>query len=229
VPDFTVHAYGTDSSGRTIYMTAFMHDWYEARCAAVGFRPTIVQGGFMTRNGGGAADSSGAHDQGGCIDVRTRDLTEAQIDAWVRETRDHGGATYRRDLTPKHGGMDPHAHTTLGADRPLSAMAHLLWASYVAGGDGLAAGPGRPSGAPDYEYRPNPLVLTPPPEDDMTPDQDRTLSEIAATVARLEKRGIRQTQRVMAAIRAARKQVKASDTQVLAALDDVEKALADDA
>jgi hypothetical protein len=33
----------------------------------------------------------------------------------------------------------------------------------------------------------------------------------------------------MAAIRAARKQVKASDTQVLAALDDVEKALADDA
>src|SRR5690349_25142486 len=98
-------------------MTAFMADWYEARCAAVGFRPTIVQGGFMTRNGGGAADSCGAHDQGGCIDVRTRDLTEAQIDAWVRETRDHGGATYRRDLTPKHGGMDAHAHTTLAPDR----------------------------------------------------------------------------------------------------------------
>lgn len=231
MPDFSVHSYGTDSSGRTIYLTAFMHDWYEARCAAVGFRPTIVQGGFMTRNGGGADDSSGAHDQGGCIDVRTRDLTEAQIDAWVRETRDHGGATYRRDLTPKHGGMDAHAHTTLGADRPLSPMASLLWTSYLAGGDALAAGPGRPAGAPDYEYRPNPLVLIPPPEDDM-PYSEKQLTEImrAAVKAELEPvaddlkaQAKRVRQAVMGILRDIR--AKTKDPEILARLDDIEATL----
>lgn len=224
--DFTVHAYGTDSSGRTIYLTTFMADWYEARCAAVGFRPTIVQGGFMTRNGGGAADSSGAHDQGGCIDVRTRDLTEVQIDAWVRETRDHGGATYRRDLTAKHGGMDAHAHTTLGADQPLSSMARLLWASYVAGGDALAAGPGRPSAAPDYEYRPNPLVLIPPPEDDM-PYTEKQLTDIvrAAVAAELEplsEQNKRIRQALMGGIRDIRGKIQ--DPEILARLDAMQKA-----
>lgn len=165
--DYTVHQYGTDSSGRTIWMTAFMHDWWETTVGELGFRPVIIQGAFQERNaGGGAKASDGAHDKGGCIDVRTRDLTAEQIGQVVRVTRDRGAGSYRRDLTARHGGMDPHVHITLGADYPLSPMARTLWHSYVTGGDGLAAGKGRPADASDYEYRPKPLVLVPPTEED---------------------------------------------------------------
>lgn len=163
--DYTVSKYGTDSSGRDIYMTAHMHDWLEARWANLGFEVAIEQGAFMLRNGGGAANSQGFHDLAGCIDFRTRDMSDAKIDAMVKEFRDHGGALWRRDLTPRHGGMPKHAHLTLGSDFPLSEGAIVSWHSYVTGGDGLGAGPGRPSDARDYEYRPNPLVLVPPEED----------------------------------------------------------------
>jgi hypothetical protein len=77
--DFTVKRYGTDSSGRAIYMTVYMHDWWEHVVDLLGFEPVIVQGAFMVRNGGGAKDSEGAHDQGGSIDVRTRNLATARI------------------------------------------------------------------------------------------------------------------------------------------------------
>lgn len=181
--DYTVKQYGTDSSGRPIWLTAFMHDWIEARCEAVGFRPVIVQGAFQQRNGGGARDSQGFHDKGGCVDFRTTDLTRSQLDRWIIECRDHGGAIWRRDKTPKHGGMDPHAHLTLGDDFPLSDGARISWHSYVTGGDGLGAGPGRDGDAPDYEYRPNPLVLTPPEEDMALSNED--VDRIAKAVAKL--------------------------------------------
>lgn len=163
--DYTVQQYGTDSSGRPIFLTTFMHEWIQARQDALGFPLVIVQGAFMTRAGGGAKDSSGYHDQAGCVDFRTHDLTRSQIDRLVREFRDNGGAVWRRDKTAKHGGMDPHAHLTLGDDSPLSDGARISWHSYTTGGDGLA-GPGR-----DYEYRPHPLVLTPP-EEDMALSED---------------------------------------------------------
>jgi len=166
VPDFTVHAYGTDTSGRTIFMTAYMHDWWERVVADLGFRPTIVQGAFMVRNGGGAAASAGYHDQGGCIDVRIWDLTSGQQQKLVRTVRSHGGAGWRRDKTPQHGDMDPHCHITLGSDRPLSAGAAESWRSYLAGCNGLA------NNAPDYEWRPRPLVTNPPQEDDMPAYRD---------------------------------------------------------
>ena len=169
---FDVLDLGTDSSGRRIFMTRYMHDWWEARVAALGFRPVIVQGAFMLRNGGGARASDHAHDGGGCLDVRTRDLTTEQIDALVKECRLHGGAAYRRDKSPAHGGMDPHCHITLGSDDALSDMARTLWRSYLNNGDGLAAGPGRPGNAPDYEFRPDPLVLEPPQEDLMVTKED---------------------------------------------------------
>lgn len=168
--DFSVHQYGVDVYGRPVFMTAFMHDWLEHRYANVGFQPRIAQGAFMERLGGGAAQSSGAHDRAKCVDFITDNLTPEQLDAWIWECRTHGGAAYRRDESAKHGDMPPHCHVTLGADEPGSPMADALWSSYEGGGDGLAAGPGRPAGAPDYERRPNPLVLTPP-EEDMTPDQ----------------------------------------------------------
>lgn len=163
--DFTVHQYGTDTSGRALFMTVYMHDWFESVVAELGFRPTVVQGAFMTRNGGGAAASAGYHDQGGCLDVRTWDLTSSQVDALVRTCRKRGGAAWRRDKTPLHGGMDPHCHITLGSDRPLSDGAAESWRSYLAGDNGLS------NNAPDYEWRPNPLVTTPP-EEDMPLNQD---------------------------------------------------------
>jgi hypothetical protein len=211
---------GTDTSGRPILMTPVMRDWWTDVLTRLDFTPVIVQGAWMKYAGGGATASAGYHDEGGCLDLRVWDLTEKQRSELIRTLREMGAAAWIRDAA--HGGMDPHCHLVLGVDQPKNDGAAWQWQQYLDGRDGLSAG-GR-----DYHWRPNPLVTTPP-EDDMTPDQDKTLSEIAATVTRLEKRGIRQTQRVMAAIRAARKQVKASDTQVLAALDDVEKALADDA
>jgi hypothetical protein len=64
-------------------------------------------------------------------------------------------------------------HLTLGADKPGSPMAEILWASYVAGGDGLGIQPPQP----DYEWRPSPLVLVPP-EEDVTPAQQQQLDRI---------------------------------------------------
>lgn len=159
--------FGTDSIGRGIFLTVFHREWLKARERNLGFPLVITQGAFMVRNGGGAPDSNGFHDQAGCVDLRSKNLTEAQIDAVVKELRDHGAGAWRRDGTAKHGDMDPHIHYVLGVDSPLSAGARTSWSSYRNGGDGLAAGPGRPANAPDYERRPVPLVLTPP-EEDMT-------------------------------------------------------------
>lgn len=172
--DFTVSQHGVDPFGRPVLMTAFLHEWWEAYVDALGFRPRILQGCFMSRvPGGGAAASSGAHDEAGCIDVETEGLTAAEIDRMVWLARTFGGAAYRRDMTAQHGGMPQHMHITVGADRPLSDMAQALWSSYVSGGDGLAGADGRPSGAPDYERRPNPLVLIPPEEMFMLNDADK--------------------------------------------------------
>lgn len=166
MPDFTVHRYGTDTSGRGIFLTAYMHNWWRGVVADLGFEPVIVQGAFMVRNGGGAAASAGYHDAGGCIDLRTWNLTRSQIDKTIRTIRLHGAAAWRRDA--RHGGMDPHIHLTLGTDSPLTPGARASWHSYLDGRDGLA------SNGPDYEWRPSPLVTTPPKEDDMPAPRDWT-------------------------------------------------------
>lgn len=158
MPDFTVRRYGTDSSGRPIWMTVYMAEWWEQVEADLDFTPMIVQGAFMVRNGGGADASAGYHDAGGCLDLRTWDLTGSQVDRLVHVLREHGAAAWRRDR--QHGGMDPHLHFVLGADAPLARGAASQWQAYIQGRDGLA------SNGPDYEWRPNPLALTPP-EDDM--------------------------------------------------------------
>lgn len=161
--DFTVHRVGTDVYGRPVYQTAFYHEWEQARWANLGFRLPYAQGGFMTRvPGGGAAASSHAHDEGRCCDYIIDGLHTVKSEAVVREFRKNGGGAYRRGPDDKHGNMPLHLHNTLGADRPYSDMAEILWNSYVAGGDGLAGDDGRPSNAPDYEWRPIPLILTPP-------------------------------------------------------------------
>lgn len=151
--DFTVITTGSDSSGRTIKMTRFMRDWWNGTCEELGFRPTIVQGAFMA--GAGAASSAGYHDKGGCLDLRVWDLTDDEQVKVIRTLRRRGAAAWLRD--EKHGGMDPHIHLVLGVDVPLHSGADWQWHEYVAGRDGLA------SRGKDYHWRPDPLVLKPPP------------------------------------------------------------------
>lgn len=180
MPDFTVHQYGTDSSGRAILMTTYMHRWLEDVKADLDFTPVVVQGAFQERLGGGAADSAGYHDLGGCLDFRTRDLTSAQRNALIAACRAHGAAAWRRDQV--HGGMDEHAHIVLGTDSPIASGAAQQWRDYINGYDGLYYRDGRKR--PDYEERPDPLVLTPP-EADMTPEQAKQLDGLTKAVASL--------------------------------------------
>jgi hypothetical protein len=170
VSDFTVIQYGIDVYGRPVYMTRFMADWFESYCEHLGRRPRILQGAYMERLGGGAASSEGAHDKAKCLD----------LDHMVRTARQRGAGAYRRDETWRHGSMRKHMHLTLGADAPGSPMAEILWDSYVARGDGLGIQPPQP----DYEWRPDPLVLVPP-EDDMTPEQAQQLDGLTKAVAGL--------------------------------------------
>lgn len=181
--DFSVDQYGTDAFGRPVLLTAFMHNWLEIYFAALGRRPRILQGSFMSRLGGGASASDGAHDLAKCVDLETAGLTDAQIDDMVWQARIRGAGAYRRDETWRHGSMPQHMHLTLGADQPGSDMAEILWSSYVGGGDGLGIQPPQP----DYERRPNPLVLTPP-EEDMPytdwpqADKDALVADLKAAV-----------------------------------------------
>jgi hypothetical protein len=85
--DFTIHAYGHDLYGRPVLMTTFMHNWFEEYVDELGWRPGIEQGAFMSRLGGGASASQGAHDLGGCLDLQTRGRTTAQIDLMVGPAR----------------------------------------------------------------------------------------------------------------------------------------------
>ena len=219
MPDFSVHQYGTDSSGRPLLMTAYMHNWWQRVCDDLGFSPTIVQGAFMARVGGGASASAGYHDQGGCLDLRTWDLGATQIEDVVRTCRELGAAAWRRDA--QHGGFDPHIHLLLGSDRPLASGAQAQWGQYLAGRDGLA------SNGPDYEWRPSPLVTTPPKEDDMTPQQEATLNRVASDVADLKARLNEIAGNVAkrdAALRAEmRKRFKATDAEIDEVLAAVEK------
>ena len=168
MPDFTVASRGIDTSGRAILMSQFMADWWQAVVDRLGWEPVIVQGAWMSRiPGGGASASAGYHDMGGCLDIRTHDLTTAKIDQLVRVLRRHGAAAWRRDQ--QHGGMDPHLHFVLGADADLAPGAADQWLDYRAGGNGLTGS----SAGPDYEWRPKPLVLTPPEEMFMLNDADK--------------------------------------------------------
>lgn len=174
--DFTVARDGTDGVGRAIWLTAYMHDWFEALVKAcqqhAGFTPVIVQGAFMVRDGGGAAASAGYHDAGGCIDLNVLGLTTHQWQYLVRQCRRTGAAAWKRDRSWVHGAMAPHVHVTLGSDRPLSVGAKASWAEYLAGGDGLMGD------RPDYHWRPDPLVTTwPPAHKPATQEDDMPLSK----------------------------------------------------
>ena len=175
MPDFTVARRGTDTSGRGIYATTYMWDWWLAVLQHPDLQPFvdkifITQGAFMGMAGGGAVDSQGYHDGGGTFDLRVWNLTAAEIRTLIRVLRESGAAAWLRN--EQHGGFtDPHIHFVLGTDHQLSVGAASQWEDYKAGRDGLA------SDGPDYHPRPNPLVLTPPEEMFMP-----TVEEIANAV-----------------------------------------------
>lgn len=152
--------YGTDSSGRPIYMTRYMRAWWKRVIKQCGFVPTIVQGAWMTRAGGGADESAGYHDGGGCLDIRTWDRTGDELRKMNRVIRSLGAGGWIRD--DRHG-MEPHYHLVLGSDFGLSAGAASQWKQYLAGGNGLA------DRLRDYMWRPNPMVLKPPVEPNTRP------------------------------------------------------------
>lgn len=143
---------GTDSSGRAIYMTRYMKKWWDKVVEECGFTPTIVQGAWMSRAGGGAADSAGYHDGGGCLDIRTWDRTNAELQKMNRVIRSNGAGGWIRDA--RHG-MDPHYHLVLGSDFGLSSGAKSQWLDYLNGLDGLS---GKRT---DYMWRPDPIVRKP--------------------------------------------------------------------
>ena len=89
--DSTVRRRGTDTSGRAIWMSDRLAAWWDGYVDRLGFTPTIVQGAWMIKNGGGADASAGYHDRGGCLDLRTWDKTPVQQEAMVRVAREGGG------------------------------------------------------------------------------------------------------------------------------------------
>lgn len=168
--------------------------------------------------GGGARASAGYHDKGGCLDLRTWDHTPEQAANLVRVLREWGAGAWRRD--ERHG-MDPHLHLVAGWDADLATGAATQWRQYLAGRDGLT------SNGPDYEWRPTPLVTTPP-EDDMA-QYDTQLDAIEANTRALLA-GQAKAQRQNAKIRekVARLNKKGSATrediaELAAALDDNEE------
>lgn len=171
----TVRQRGTDTSGRAIWMSDRMADWWDGYVERLGFTPTIVQGAWMLKNGGGAQASAGYHDKGGCLDLRVWDRAPAEQAAMVRVARKGGAGAWIRDQRPDRGGMDPHLHLVLGDDHDLADGAAQQWRDYVAGRSGLA------SRGPDYHPRPSPLITHIP--TDWNPDIMATKEELEKIVA----------------------------------------------
>lgn len=153
----TVKKRGVDSDGRPILASDELWGRWEYLVFVLGFRPTIVQGSWMSRAGGGAEQSAGYHDFGGALDIRTKDLTDAQIDRLVFEARKLGFDAWRRNPSLP-GGFAEHVHMGLHTDLPTHPGIQDQHRDYLAGGNGLTGS----SHAPDHERRPSPLITTPP-------------------------------------------------------------------
>jgi hypothetical protein len=158
---FVVEQRGYDSSGRPLRNTRYMWALWDAlkerpRVKPFAWKLVIVQGAFMSWVGGGASASDGFHNLAGCNDIRTWNLTDAEISILIWEARQLALGAWRRDTYWRHGGMAEHCHWGQGGDRPQSYGSAISWSSYVNGGDGLAGSGG------DYERRPSPLITTPP-------------------------------------------------------------------
>jgi hypothetical protein len=182
---WTVRRRGTDSSGRGIFASDYMWAVWLLVLAHPLVKPfahkiTITQGAWMTLAGGGANDSAGYHDGGGCFDIRVWNLTDAEVRTLIRVLRMFGIAAWLRNL--EHGGFkDAHIHIVLGTDHDLADGAAWQWSEYRAGRNGLA------SAGPDYHWRPTPLVTTPPEDDMYTAEDTQRTHDRVLNLQRVEK------------------------------------------
>lgn len=203
---------GTDSSGRPIRMSPRLREVWDQACAALGFTPTIVQGGWLTN----AAAASATTHAGDALDLRTWNLTPAQVQDTIRALRAHSIAAWLRDH--RHG-MDPHIHAVPGRWANPSPSALRQWDACRAGRDGLVGN------GPDYH--PYPLA-TQPPEDDMAQYADQ-LDRIERKIDAARKRDKARFDRLIKRLRAIASEVRddATKTQIRKVRADI-AALADD-
>ena len=177
---------------------------------------------------GGAPQSGGTHTSGGADD--TYPLTGLDVDAYVWLSRQMGAdATWLRPYNWDGAGGVAHVHRVLRGC-PHNGPARSQIDAVDDGYNGLGSG-GR--GASDTGPRPlsnrtwqQGIEWARAQEDDMTPQQEKTLSDVAAGVARLNERVNEIAGNVAkrdAALRAEmRKRFKATDAEVddiLAAVD----------
>lgn len=212
---FDVIQRGSDSSGRPVYATEHMWRWWDEVCGALGFVPTITQGAFMARAGGGASASAGYHDEAGAFDLRVWDRSPAQVDAIIRESRKRGGPAWLRNAA--YGGFsDPHIHLVLADDMPLASGLRWQVAEYIAGRSGLSSRGG------DYHPRPAPLVTTWTPQAPATEEDELSAADVKDIKAKIVEDGER-TRKGLSAFRQAEaaraKAAAARDQQILAAVD----------
>ncbi len=222
---YEVTRFGTDTSQRPILLNQRMIAAWKATLAELDFTPQIVQGAYMARvPGGGAADSAGYHDAGGCIDTRTWDLGVEQEQRLIRAARGLGWAVWKRDQA--HGGMDEHMHWVLLDDHEAASGARSQMAAYRAGRDG---------GGADYHWRPDPIPVFKFQEDDMPTPQDLLNAEVTKDVSL--KQAVREMHKDVAALKKAfkefrdneltrdkkrAKETEARTAKVLAAIDAIE-------
>ena len=169
-----------------------MWEWWLRCCEELGFTPQITQGAWMTLAGGGANASAGYHDGGGCFDLSIKYVSDQQRRRMVVVFRSMGAAYYERYESQ---GFSLHAHLCLGSDYDIDDGAFAQWQEYLhgppaGGGDGLMGG------APDYHWRPDPIVTKPPQEDYMgTSDAEKKLDSALKKLDRVLRQGEAQQER----------------------------------
>ena len=149
---------------------------------AAGAPITVVQGSWS----GSVAASAGTHAGGGAFDLRTRDLTRAQVLALVAELRKRNVCAWWR--TPEFGwpasAGGPHLHGIVRDEPGLSPGAARQVQQYDAGLNGLASHgrdpfprppqapyrPGQPPAQPPAQPQPHP-----PKEPDVTPAEAQAM------------------------------------------------------
>lgn len=155
MPDpYQVREHGRDSSGRPILMNNRMWAAFQAANKRSGVTPTIVQGAYMSRLGGGADASAGTHNRGGALDLRTWDLTSRQRRRWMRAAKIVGWAPWFRTAAD---GFDEHMHVVLLGDQEATDDTMWQMGEYKAGRNGLTnrnrdRTPWRPSPIPTFNY-----------------------------------------------------------------------------
>lgn len=215
-------SHGVDSSGRPLYLSNDTKSRLDQIFDDIGWLPTITQGEYMLRAGGGADDSSGFHNFRCCDDFRIWDHTDSEMDEFINAASKVGLQGWRRDAA--HGGMDPHCHAVAcGPHEDASSGAIAQMASVARGGDGLS-----PEGS-DYErkYRKLPLVL----DYDYVKEEQGDMGLSAEDWERLNKIEDRNTDKVLAALnvqsKGTRLQIKELRAEMRALGADIDKSPAE--